>query len=858
MTKALVDLLKSLFTVDELRRLAAFLANGNLTSVLPSGTASLDAVAFEMVQALKRCGQLDHEFFTRLEDERPGRKAEINRIRSLILDPKPKQPDIIDFTGERSRHEHFFGRQDILRELDDWLRGRDSGWLLLTGSPGLGKSAIFNHWLGLREQAGLPVAFHFIRRGIHNSADPAGVSASLAARIERDFPEQRDPDAEPAQRLEQLLHRVSPVLEQRRQQLVLLVDGLDEAMTLDGADNPIPRIFPDALPGRVFVYAASRSSYPHLEWFRQRTEPRYTINLDGQPGNLETVHEFWAALHGTLSPPPADDLVRVAVERSEGNLLHAVKLYQLWNQAGAKRSIDTIPQGKGRSSGFRERRGDGWRRLTRWRERVLAAGLAVAAAIAIRLGTQWQRPTLSVPALPASGGVVVTGGRLDSGGRGAWQHLCTTLRELGEQAVQCVAPPAPPDDELVAAARAAGASLVITVEAGPAARVLPVPGRDGEQFLRGLPAVSIARPETRIALAQIAYVLALGPRAAPSGVAARLPIEPEYVMPWRVTALAALARLWTQAAWDNQNKVELSGIARRCREEPASLADAHCALIHYVLYAEVAPEDPDARARLDELVERGPQGIADAATLFLLPRRCIEDPVRTRQALLELAARLQDCQRWYLMTPATCVLVASRRDGADGVDDAAIRALAEPDEHAGNTCPEDVRAGAYYDRAHWLAETWNASTREEWEQAVASYQQAFRLDRRADHAQGLAEALLFLRRLVPERSDELARRALEVLGRTAVDVPTAVFLAWLAGDASDADGLDRVCAVYRELAPGEIAVPYVSRRLACPGGEGDDSLGCRAYQLLSAPRPVASGGDLEKSVCAGSDKGFEL
>jgi WD40 repeat protein len=376
-TKALVELLKSLFTADELHRFAAFLPGGNLASALPSGTASLDAVAFEMVQVLERCGQIDGELFARLEEERPGRKDEITRIRALILDAKPKQLDIIDFTGERGRHVCFFGRQDVLGEFDEWLRVRESGWLLLTGSPGLGKSAIFHHWLGLREQAGLPAAFHFIRRGIHNWADPAVVRASLAAQIERDFPEQRDADADPAQRLEQLLHRVSPVLEQRGHELVLLVDGLDEAMTLGDADNPIPRIFPHELPKRVFVFAASRPLYPHLDWFKRRTGALRAIDLDGRSGNLETVGAFWAALRGTMSPPPADDLVRAAVMRSEGNLLHAVKLHQLWSQPGGERSIDAIPHGfEGMLRELWERIG----RLRKEQKRIARQGLSLLCA----------------------------------------------------------------------------------------------------------------------------------------------------------------------------------------------------------------------------------------------------------------------------------------------------------------------------------------------------------------------------------------------------------------------------------------------------------------------------------------------
>jgi hypothetical protein len=123
--------------------------------VLPGGTASLEEVAFGLVDALDRRGHIDDGLSARLAEERPGRKDEIALIRAQILDAKPsadttprsapllaveeepslalaghgarRSPDLIDFTGERGRHEHFFGRQDILRDFDGWLRGRESG-----------------------------------------------------------------------------------------------------------------------------------------------------------------------------------------------------------------------------------------------------------------------------------------------------------------------------------------------------------------------------------------------------------------------------------------------------------------------------------------------------------------------------------------------------------------------------------------------------------------------------------------------------------------------------------------------------------------------------------------------------------
>jgi WD40 repeat protein len=285
--------------------------------------------------------------------------------------------DLIDFTDERRRHKHFFAREDILAELDAALQ-RESGWLVLTGQPGLGKSAIFNKWLRQRELARLPTAFHFIRRGYKNWSDLAVVRANLAAQIELYFPEQRDPEADPAYRLEQLLDRVSILLEQRREKLVLLVDGLDEAMALHERDNPIQRIFPLEVPAAVFVVVGSRPTYPKLNWFDLRSGPSSRLDLDARSeSNESAVQAYWQGRRGEMSPTIGDDLVRVAVERAGGNLLHAVKLFERWGRPDAERSIETVPHG------FAGMLGELWERLaelsTDSRRRV-HAGLAMLCA----------------------------------------------------------------------------------------------------------------------------------------------------------------------------------------------------------------------------------------------------------------------------------------------------------------------------------------------------------------------------------------------------------------------------------------------------------------------------------------------
>jgi WD40 repeat protein len=252
---------------------------------------------------------------------------------------------LIDFAAERARHEHFFGREDVFGELDVLLGARTSGWVVITGGPGMGKSALLERWLSRREQAGLLTAYHFIRRGHQDWAEPEAVRANLAAQIEVMFPEQRDADALPRTRLEQLLVRVGGQLEQRGQQLVLLVDGLDEAMA-PGQENPIPQIFPHELPARVFVVVASRPRYPYLNWFAQRTGASHAIDLDARgESNEAAVREYWAALGPKMDPPLTAELERLAIARADGNLLHAVKLWQLWSGPVAVRSADRVPAG---------------------------------------------------------------------------------------------------------------------------------------------------------------------------------------------------------------------------------------------------------------------------------------------------------------------------------------------------------------------------------------------------------------------------------------------------------------------------------------------------------------------------------
>jgi WD40 repeat protein/serine/threonine protein kinase len=304
---------------------------------------------------------------------------------SALLSALDAPPGVIDFSAERGRHEHLFGRDEILAELDAQLAQRERGWLLLTGGPGLGKSAILNRWLSLRglgsgasrlgSAAGL-TAFHFIRRNHKNWADPEAIRANLAAQVEAMFPEQRDPNATSEDRLERVLARVSPVLAQTGQKLVLLVDGLDEAMEL-GRGNPVPMMFPLELPAQVFVFAASRPRYPHLNWFHRRTGGVHHIDLDAlAAANERAVREYWNRVAPGMSSPPSRELIEAAIRGAQGNLQHAVKLAEVWTRQ-LERSLDDVPEGfEGLIGGLLERVGE----LPKRERQVIWDGLVLLCA----------------------------------------------------------------------------------------------------------------------------------------------------------------------------------------------------------------------------------------------------------------------------------------------------------------------------------------------------------------------------------------------------------------------------------------------------------------------------------------------
>ncbi|WP_437338946.1 TIR domain-containing protein [Sorangium sp. So ce394] len=291
--------------------------------------------------------------------------------------------DLIDFGIERSRHEHFFGREDVLAAIDRHLDGAGASgrWVLVTGGPGMGKSAILSRWLDVEEQRGRGAPHHFLRRDVMDWDRPEAVARSLAAQIEALYPAQKDPAARPESRMIELLARVSKrELVPRGERLVLVLDGLDEARSDGAGQNPLPGFLPYALPPRVHALCASRPQYPHLAWLESRGNVR-RIDLD-EPAwassNEQACRAFWRDQAPRFAPRLDPGLVEEAIARAQGNLLYAVKLREwLDEQPPEQRRVERLPRGL---KGFLEQIWQQLRSLPREQFGLVANGLGLICA----------------------------------------------------------------------------------------------------------------------------------------------------------------------------------------------------------------------------------------------------------------------------------------------------------------------------------------------------------------------------------------------------------------------------------------------------------------------------------------------
>lgn len=166
--------------------------------------------------------------------------------------------------------EGFTGRDWVVEEIDRWLQQENERFFILTGEPGIGKSAIAARLIQLRQDI---AAYHFCIAGRSGTIEPNNVLLSLAAQLIDYFPDYAEAfantikplrlsvnveitietikDSEirgvvinnlhtqnPQEALNVVLRQPLAALPNPPQQPVLiLIDSLDEAVTFSDRDN---------------------------------------------------------------------------------------------------------------------------------------------------------------------------------------------------------------------------------------------------------------------------------------------------------------------------------------------------------------------------------------------------------------------------------------------------------------------------------------------------------------------------------------------------------------------------------------------------------------------------------------------
>lgn len=155
--------------------------------------------------------------------------------------PLPQPWDFTPFILEKRKH--FTGRKWLFRDLDEWRCKEAPPALLITGEPGIGKSAIVAALVGDNPE-GQVLAYHCCRADTPATLEPGrfvrSLAGMLAARLEGYAAMLEDPgikdaleraDTDPASAFEAAI--LSPLYEAPRpngNRRYLLIDALDEAL----------------------------------------------------------------------------------------------------------------------------------------------------------------------------------------------------------------------------------------------------------------------------------------------------------------------------------------------------------------------------------------------------------------------------------------------------------------------------------------------------------------------------------------------------------------------------------------------------------------------------------------------------
>lgn len=326
-----------------------------------------------------------------------------NLLARLDQAPKPLQTHVKSLaTVREQRTANFIGREYIMNAIDDRLVdvGQPSGYIVIRGEPGIGKSAVMAELVRARDYVhhfnvatgGVRTAGQFLRN----------VCAQLILRYELPYQELPADAGLDNNFLDIVLRAsVSAASAEGDLPLVVAVDALDEAEEPHEGMNRL--LLPRDLPNGVYVVATIRHGVDDLIDVARRAHP---IEMrDEDPLNIADIRAYILDFlqrraevmplrlsEWQLSPEGFTDLV---AERSEGNFMYAVQVLDAI--AGGIITRDTLGELDRLPSGLRDYYRRQWRsmreanpdRFDRVLRPVIGVLATAPAAVTAATLTQW-------------------------------------------------------------------------------------------------------------------------------------------------------------------------------------------------------------------------------------------------------------------------------------------------------------------------------------------------------------------------------------------------------------------------------------------------------------------------------------
>lgn len=258
-------------------------------------------------------------------------------------------PNLLALPLESYIEKDFVGRDFVFAELKKYLNTNNRGYFVITGVPGIGKTSLAAHLIQTRILANTTYVYHFndeLAGVVQAEKFLKNICGQLIERYGTFRPFDPEKDSYDGIYLKLLLNHVSAALS-NRDRVIIVVDALDEAQTIEAGPNRL--YLPDDVPKSIYFVVTTRplDKQPLIV-----SCPRGGIDLVPDSGhNLDDVRSYIklyldrGALRERLQRDGMDtkEFITSLEMKSEGNFMYLY--YVLPEVERGDLGVNELPQG---------------------------------------------------------------------------------------------------------------------------------------------------------------------------------------------------------------------------------------------------------------------------------------------------------------------------------------------------------------------------------------------------------------------------------------------------------------------------------------------------------------------------------